>query len=184
MRSVLRVLFSALLGIGIALAADHFFPRQKAENRQIVDTPKIAENPSIATPSKKEPLKTNDLPVSSPGQMSRSDRDQARIRGYVVKGGKVNVLLSDGRTLTERDGLTRVSRNSVEIDGETFWLADSKDKPAPSVPPQSSAPVDSTGEKPVGLPPAPKPPESSWETADDGVSRLKATETLAEAFKR
>jgi hypothetical protein len=181
MRGFFRLLFSASLGIALATVAAKIFPGKKVEpvveNRQIVDTPKIEEKPQIDS---KPPLK--EMPAS-PGP----DREQVRIRGYVVRGAKVNVLMGDGRTITERDGLTRVSRNSVEIHGETFFLAQAKDKPPVPLQPAALSdllPADSTAEKSTPLSDPPAPAESSWERHSDGVSRLKATETLADAFKR
>lgn len=184
MRSILRLLLSALLGVFFAWVTTSIFSRGKAEKPQIVDTRKNDEKLAIADPQKTPPLKTNDLPAPSPGQSQAPDRSQVNVRGYVVKGGKVNVLLSDGRTITERDGLTRVSRNSVEIEGQTLWLAEAKDRPSAPSHSQQSIAAKMPGENDNSLPPPPAPPESSWETGSDGVSRLKHAETLATSLSR
>jgi len=42
--------------------------------------------------------------------------------GYVLRGGTVNVLLSDGTVVTERESVTRVSRNSVTVGGRVYSL--------------------------------------------------------------
>jgi hypothetical protein len=168
---------SAALFLGALIKGANAFATQKLvekvpEKTLVVDTPKntfhdpVGENPHLRVERSE----------------SRSDRDQVRVRGYIVKGGKVNVLLTDGRTVTERDGLSRVSRNSVEIDGETLWLAEAKDRPERSSQPAVAA--DLPGAQTPALPLPPAVPESSWEMASDGVSRLKQTETLADAFKR
>ena len=46
------------------------------------------------------------------------------VKGWITRGGRVNVVLSDGRTLTEGDGmLVRVERNSVTLaDGSKLWM--------------------------------------------------------------
>lgn len=49
--------------------------------------------------------------------------------GYAVKGARINVVLSDGRTLTEADPeLERVERNSVTVRGVKYWLESPKDR--------------------------------------------------------
>jgi len=187
MRRFFSVIVSSLMGVGIAFALALLFPRKtvvlEGENAASVDTPKKDKKTAIADEQKNETLKTNDLQSPSPGQSQASDRSQVSVRGYVIKGGKANVLLTDGRTLTERDGLTRVSRNSVEIEGQTLWLSDSKDKPTPPVAPSLAAP-DSRPEIAPTLPPAPPDPESAWEMHADGVSRIKHAETMQTAFSR
>lgn len=43
--------------------------------------------------------------------------------GYAVRGGMINVWLSDGRFLTEHDReLGPLYRNSVEIEGQRVWM--------------------------------------------------------------
>jgi len=50
------------------------------------------------------------------------------VTGYVVRGSRINVTLSDGRTLTEEDGeLVRVGRNFVDLkDGRRLWIRSSR----------------------------------------------------------
>lgn len=52
------------------------------------------------------------------------------VRGYVARGDRINVVLSDGRTLTERDGgLQTVHRASAIVDGELLYMAPIKERP-------------------------------------------------------
>lgn len=45
------------------------------------------------------------------------------VEGYVTSGGRINVILSDGRTLTETDpSLERIDRNGVVIDGQKIFM--------------------------------------------------------------
>ena len=62
-------------------------------------------------------------PVSRPSKGQRP-AEPLRVSGYVVRGAKVNVVLTDGRTFTEQDKeLQRVARNSVTIDGQKYFMA-------------------------------------------------------------
>lgn len=45
------------------------------------------------------------------------------VRGWIVHNGRVDVTLSDGRTLTEQDAeLQSVQRNGVYVNGKKLWL--------------------------------------------------------------
>lgn len=47
------------------------------------------------------------------------------VRGYVTRGDKVNVVLSDGRTLTEGDReLQEVQRNGATVGGRKIWMSE------------------------------------------------------------
>jgi len=130
-------------------------------------------------------LKTNETFTRSPGQMPWSDRDQVRVRGYVRRGNEVSVILTDGRTVTERefDEGDWIRRGSVRLKGETLYFVTPEPRtPASAV--QSASESDSPPENAPTLPEPPSGPESSWETASDGVSRLKQSETLADLIKR
>jgi len=46
------------------------------------------------------------------------------VRGYVMRGARVNVILSDGRILTENDPeLTMIGRNGVTVNGQKLFMA-------------------------------------------------------------
>jgi len=137
-------------------------------------------------------------PVDEPSKSSKSDSlaslvplapvpggkvvapEPLRVCGYIVLGSRVNVILSDGRTLTELDPeLKKIHRNAVFVGGEKLFMKQPKDKVlAPGAPPVvlptavNAAVVES-------LPPPPAAPASSWVTYSDGVSRLVAAPTLA-----
>lgn len=69
-------------------------------------------------------------PVSAPVVVAPSSVSSAvvsapdlTVSGVVRLGGRINVILSDGRVLTERDAeLQRVERNSVTIDGRKVFF--------------------------------------------------------------
>lgn len=61
--------------------------------------------------------------------------------GYVAKGSKVNVVLSDGRTYTEKDAeLGILERNSVYVSGKKYFL----ERPRYTPPPPAGSGVEST----------------------------------------
>lgn len=110
--------------------------------------------------------------------------------GYATRGGMITVLLSDGRTLTERDGLLhRVERNFAELrDGTRYYL-----RRASSVSPGGAQRGDtelqrSASSKREGSPlpggegeGARGDSESSWQQMDRyGVQRLKSAPRLGE----
>jgi len=142
---------------------------------EIVDTPKIENN---ALRSQNPPL------TASPGAPG-PDRSQVKVRGYVRKGSEVLVLLSDGRTVTEREFQEGdwIRRGSVRLQGETLYFVQPDPRRLPATPPPASNAADSKPVPSPALPPPPPEPESSWETASDGVSRLRQTETLADLLK-
>lgn len=69
--------------------------------------------------------------------------------GYIVKGRRFNALLSDGRTVTERDGLvSRIERNGIAMkDGQ--WLPILRNVDVRS--PQRDAPAPLHSAEGVGL---------------------------------
>jgi len=90
-----------------------------------------AKSPSLTFPisNVKEPNHATNRPqaLSLPGI---SNSQSVWVAGYVAQGARINVTLTDGRTITEKDGtLAKVERNFVEmVDGSRYWL-----KPAVSV---------------------------------------------------
>lgn len=100
------------------------------------------------------------------------------VRGYVSRGRLVQVLLTDGRTLTEIDAsLTRLDRASAVVDGQRVYLRQVEDRPSRVV--EKAAQPD-----PVSQPVIQQEPESSaWEVDKYGVSRIKKPDTLATMFK-
>lgn len=145
------------------------------EKAPVVDTPKNAQKAEIdsASPLKKGP---------GPGP---TDRSQVRVRGYVRRGNEVSVVLTDGRTVTERefDEGDWIRRGSIRLKGETMYFVRPEPRQvAVAASAHAASPADSTAESLPALPSPPPEPESSWETASDGVSRLKNPDTLATMF--
>jgi len=160
---------------------------EKASKPFVVDTPKNGEEPAAIASAIVKPLQTNDRFTRSPGETPWEKIEPVRVRGYVRKGSEVSVVLSDGRVVTERDFEEGdwIRRGSVRLKGETIYFVRPEPRQVqPASPSRDTAPLDSAGEKETPLPSPPKPPESSWETASDGVSRLKEPDTLATAFSR
>jgi hypothetical protein len=97
--------------------------------------------------------------------------------GYVVRGSRALVLMSDGMRITERDvSLQEIDRGAVKLSG--VWIplrpretANSAARPAPEKPAiaQSAAPLPAQRE------------EGAWVVGPDGVSRLK--EPVALGFR-
>jgi len=57
------------------------------------------------------------------GDSSSVSVEPVRVRGYVMRNGKINVVLSDGRVLTERDvELGAVDRNGAWVSGQKLWF--------------------------------------------------------------
>ncbi|WED66829.1 hypothetical protein PXH66_08200 [Synoicihabitans lomoniglobus] len=126
MRSVLRVILFCSLGsaVGVLTRSCIYEGRNEqvtAVQSESEQTPDFTEEPDPVSVTQTE------IPTAKAPELW--------VRGYIVKGSHVNVLLSDGRTITERDGeldengnvirpfLERVERNFVELrDLGRVWL--------------------------------------------------------------
>jgi len=104
------------------------------------------------------------------------------VTGYVARGDRINVTLSDGRTLTEVGGdLARIERNFVETpSGERFYLGRKLSLSGLPVPPpvSSPAPVVSVPAKATQEP----VDEGAWVRGVDGVSRLKVRPVIGSGW--
>lgn len=119
--------------------------------------------------------------------VAATPNDRRKVRGYAVRGERVRVLMETGETLTEDldDGLEGIRRNKVWIRGEAHYLIPAQDRPPSPALPASSAPAVLDAAETPALPPPPAANTADrWATHSDGVSRLKRTETLAEALAR
>lgn len=106
-----------------------------AESASVVP-PAVESAPVVAAP--RAPAVERPAYVRQP-----VDEKTVWVTGYSVRGPKINVTLSDGRTLTEKDDLARVERNFVELkDGSRMYLK--------SVPPASPAAGLKAGLQPGG----------------------------------
>jgi hypothetical protein len=110
-----------------------------------------------------------------------------RVIGVARTGERSWITLSDGRIITERDiALNSVDQFGIIYRGQRIPFARAQprqvfeaktSKPEPT-------PVEVPAEVSPALPPPPPEPQSSWETASDGVSRLRKPDTLADLIKR
>ena len=94
---------------------------------------KTAQAPAAAKPIEKFAIAdARPFAVPEPGTTRpKPEADPVRVRGYVLSGGKVNLILSDGRTLIEGDeSLERLQRNGATVDGKKLYMV----TPAPSSP--------------------------------------------------
>jgi len=104
------------------------------------------------------------------------------VTGYVARGDRINVTLSDGRTLTEVGGdLARIERNFVETPtGERFYLGRKlsiSGLPAPKAAPSqvvASPPPVKAAQETVD--------EGAWVRGADGVSRLKVRPVIGDKW--
>lgn len=86
------------------------------------------EVPGVAVPAitgrKSTVENQSTVPSARSNESTPPPQKQVWVRGFVMKGNRINVILSDGRTLTEDDGtLSRIARNFVETtDGERYWV--------------------------------------------------------------
>ena len=136
MRFPLNILAGALIGSLVGLVAfrvgrpDSVPPSvpaevgNVAEKSEKLDTPKLEDIGKTLTkaPAKDQP--------GVPGGTA----DKVFVRGYAVSGRRVNVVLSDGRTYTERDKeLHAVERNSVMIGDQKYflWIPEERVRPKP-----------------------------------------------------
>jgi hypothetical protein len=157
MRFPLNVILGAALGLGIGYGARQLLhdkpeplvadaqPGQKADT---VEKEEPQAKPLAAFGL--QPVVADDEPETEddglPDQKSdRYDRTKPKtiwVRGYVVRNGKINVFLSDGRTFTERDPeLGPVERNSATIAGVKYFMASPEPRKA-----RESAKSEGTGE--------------------------------------
>lgn len=123
MRRILFLILSALVGVAVALLAKRFTPHQSPSSsvplrpddrpalvRQIGDR-NFADSPKIDLA--KVPAETAEKTIPQP----------LWVVGYIIVGRRTNVVLSDGRTLTENDSsLQKLERNGAWVDGRKLFL--------------------------------------------------------------
>jgi len=103
----------------------------------------IAPAAAIAAFSGRDPAGAADLrqPTARTNTHTPPLQEQVWVMGSIVRRGKYNLLLSDGRTLSEDDGILQGGgRNFVETkDGQRFWWRN-KIGPFPTPPPLTRSP--------------------------------------------
>lgn len=192
------------LGIGLASLAG-IIPWFMAKGAAAIVTPDHVSlnNGSTAVAAIAKSSSEENAGISHAEARPFSTTGSIWVTGYVARGRKINVTLSDGRTLTERDdNLARVERNFIELKtGERLWLKspiplsegagvrvtpDRKD----GVPPSEVIADSLTGSRSGGMESRTQSgrensttlplhqPLSSWYIAPDGTQRLRETPKL------
>lgn len=180
MRSILLLVLSAILGVGVAAIAARFGPG-RVQKTQIVDTREKGRKASTIADVSHNALQPNVANLPAPGVSPGQTAPEIRVRGYVVRGGRVNVLLSDGRLLTERDDIEDLTRNGVFYEGKKLYMVTPRER---ALSPQISTPAH---EVPAAAPSAPPIAQTStdsvasWRTDADGVQRLTQKEELGKS---
>ena len=132
-----------------------------------------------------EPIIGQERPIGpSPGQRVHVSEVEKPVfvQGVVKMGGKVNVLLTDGRTLTERDFQSGdfINRSVVRIAGVSYHYQRPKESERSSPRIARDNAVPSSVEASAAIV---EDKESAWLPPDrDGVTRLRETPGRAEAF--
>ena len=101
MRNVLLFVLAIFGGVGAGYVAKRFLPGQKpdipvAVVAEVVEPVNVPPHPTQQA-AKADPIPSHYKPDGTPGA-------PLYLRGYMVRGNRFNAVLSDGRTLTERDG--------------------------------------------------------------------------------
>lgn len=107
--------------------------------------------------------------------------DRPEVVQKLIRGGRVRIVLSDGRVFESSDEeLEEVRPHKVKISGEWHYYR----KPGPGIAPQRA--VEDRRAEPEAVVQKPEPPkgESSWVEYADGTSRLKdPPKTIADSFR-
>jgi len=168
---ILMLLVCVLVGVGAGLGARAVFADDAAPPAVFQGPPL----PVVATPAPDAPGRRDVKEADAP--LNPVFVAPLEVRGVVWKGKKINVVLSDGSVLTERDTeLEVVERNSVRIAGKKYPI-----KPAPWTAPVEvvSVPRDSYGlpevmGMPVQAAPVPENPAVASDSAAIGVLGVPA----------
>lgn len=181
MRTVLHTLLAALLGLAIATAYKSFTVEKKpGAGAKGAPVRKDTEVPSAAVPvvTDRKPIAAGQsvgLDAGAIVSANQPPQQQVWVSGWVLRGERINVLLSDGRTLMEGDGiLARVERTYIETkEGERFYLA----RPASPVIPAATVVAGPALNQPMAAAFASSASTSqqlgSWIRGEDGVLRLR-----------
>lgn len=122
MRKLFPTLLAALAGVAVAYAAKLVLPSPSGpaqKSRAVAAPSSVPRSEPIARP---EPVARPATSVASHYRADETPGQPLHLRGYIVRGRAFNALLSDGRTLTERDGLVQsIERNGVRLKDGTFY---------------------------------------------------------------
>lgn len=174
MKTVLAVLFAAVIGSVVAVAARGLFePGQ--------DVPEPVEVPAAApvAPASTRPAEVPPPSYAGPGFVASPLPERpVWVDGVMMRGAKVWVYLSDGRVYREiTEGLSRVDREGAVIDGHRMWMRPtSRPRREDVVTRSESATATRDAVAPVsGLPSA---SAGSWRLDADGVHRLASVSSV------
>ncbi len=170
MLGFIRVLIACLLGAGVGTLVRHLATRHDKPIPVSAPLQPAAVSPKSAIDAFLGPQKSSD-----PTRPESKKSELVYVSGVVAKGGRFNLLLSDGRTFIEQDPeVSLVHRNYAIISGAKYFFSRSHDsKLQPKDNEQASAASAPSVNTPVdSRPPPPSPPASAWVLHSDGVSRL------------
>lgn len=143
--------------------------------RGLVTARRSAEPAAVVSGADVERERVKPAASAALAPVAAAPTEPLTVRGYIVRGKRLNVVLSDGRTLTERDReLTEVTRAWVMVDGQRVFLRQPADGPAAAAPAGQPAiavvspAVDTAMSRVAG----------AWRLDWDGVWRLVDRETL------
>jgi len=140
---------------GLGKASQSFIAGEKGEKVDTTKKDSLQESPAVAVHPVAQSVANQEKigvrPGLAPGASPGRGLEQLSVRGYVVRGGRVNVVLSDGRTLTERDAeVSAIDRHSATVDGRKLYLVRPESRPPapemPKLPPAGSSANTSTRE--------------------------------------
>lgn len=170
-----------LLGKG---ASSYIGGKKPAEHASDGPATTTVSSPGVSTVSDAQARKEGIPAPLEPVYADTRPEHPLTVTGYVYTLSRVNVQLSDGRVLTEKDPeLMKVERNAVHLkDGKRLFIAGYR--PPVAVQQESQAAPAAVAE-PVAVetpsypPPPPDRTESSWQMHSDGVLRLKPDASAA-----
>jgi hypothetical protein len=138
----------------------------------------IDNNGNIAV-SKKGPLPSSDLRGRAPGD------DQSAldlwVTGYIRRGQRWTLSLSDGRTFSEDDpAVSLVGVNFAVVDGRKVYFRRQRSgsAPAPAADPLPAPAADPLPVSPASAPVVAASDEGAWVRGSDGVARLREKQAI------
>jgi len=124
MRNLLLVFLASLVGVGVAVGAKRLFGGPSTEKPESELGFLELKKPEKVSASHPGGQSAANLPQQSFPASYASDSNPEKpiyLRGYVVRSGRFNALLSDGRTVTEYDKtVASIERHGVKFKDGTF----------------------------------------------------------------
>lgn len=134
MHNVFRLIFAAVVGLLVAMLARKVTTGNWTPSPSVV----VAQEPALSSSVDDQKELPPELP-EVPGTQKRSrdpklekvkSAEQYWVIGYAVHRNRVNVTLSDGRTISEQDGTIKsIRRNFVDFhDLGRVWFKPARDR--------------------------------------------------------